>query len=252
MDITVILCCVHPCPMSLLTILGCCPNALTDGRQAKVLAHTHAHTGPAWGLDFSAEGNLLATGGADRTVRLWDVAWLSSVSDWHGRELSLVPDTVTRVDALDAATKNAEESPRPSLLTRAEARRRKQPVVRQGAADEERPGVCRPVLPAEPALRSGAEAVRRGSSAASRRACRSCLRSPASGADSERASMGHCGGGTVRPIQTVPCWTRRVTLRRKETRKSLVDIGQPPRNVCVVDSRRRHDFAWRAAGEEML
>lgn len=47
--------------------------------QAKLLAHAQAHTGPAWGLDFSAEGGMLATGGADNQVKLWDVAWLASV-----------------------------------------------------------------------------------------------------------------------------------------------------------------------------
>jgi WD40 repeat protein len=33
----------------------------------------HGHTGPVWALAYAPDGRLLASGGADRTLRLWDV-----------------------------------------------------------------------------------------------------------------------------------------------------------------------------------
>jgi WD40 repeat protein len=49
----------------------------------------NGHTGPVWALAYSPDGSLLASGGADRTLRLWDVA--------QRRERAILPGLLNTV-----------------------------------------------------------------------------------------------------------------------------------------------------------
>ena len=44
------------------------------------------HSGPVHGVAFSPDGTQALTGGADRTVRLWDVATGKELREYAGQE----------------------------------------------------------------------------------------------------------------------------------------------------------------------
>jgi WD40 repeat protein len=57
---------------------------LWDVRAGQVLKTLHGHTNRIWTVAFDPEGNILASGSDDHTVRLWDVHAGQEIKVLHG------------------------------------------------------------------------------------------------------------------------------------------------------------------------
>lgn len=59
------------------------------GQNYQFLAGLNGHTGPVYGLAFSPDGKILASGSADSTVRLWDISTQKCLSILQGHTASI-------------------------------------------------------------------------------------------------------------------------------------------------------------------
>jgi WD40 repeat protein len=77
---------------------------LTDAASGKVFAKMTGHTDTVTALAFSPDGKSLASGGADKTVRFWDVATGKEIRKLEGK------DTITSLTfSKDGKTLTAKE-----------------------------------------------------------------------------------------------------------------------------------------------
>jgi RNA polymerase sigma factor (sigma-70 family) len=80
----------------LLVALSSAGNDVTvvvlDFRKGKTVRSWKAHRGYFWAIGLSADGKTLATGGTDKTLRLWDVATGKLLREIDGR-----PNVISRV-----------------------------------------------------------------------------------------------------------------------------------------------------------
>jgi WD40 repeat protein/transcriptional regulator with XRE-family HTH domain len=67
------------------------------------LATLRGHTGPVWGVSLSSNGRLLASGGADRTVRLWDTRTGQVQSVLHDHAGAVVQTSISADGRLAAS-----------------------------------------------------------------------------------------------------------------------------------------------------